>query len=83
MTRKGIIIIESEKEEVSYQTSTKNEYVPCVVIEGESGYHTTDWYWGDNFETAQKLADEYNDKLGITHEEVEDLKFHSMFTEAK
>jgi hypothetical protein len=82
MVRKGIIIVESEKEEVSYQTKTTMEYTPCMVVEGESGYNVIDWHWGEDREIAEKLAEDYNKKLGITQEEVEDLKFHSMFPEA-
>ena len=82
MAKKGIIIVESEKEEVSYQTKTTMEYTPCMVVEGESGYHVIDWYWGEDRGIAEKLAEDYNKKFGITQEEVEDLKFHSMFPEA-
>ena len=82
MTKKGIIIVESEMEEVSYQTTTTMEYTPCMVVEGESGYNVLDYHWGEDRAIAEKLAEDYNKKLGITQEEVEDLKFHSMFPEA-
>ena len=83
MVRKGIIIVESEKEEVSYQTTTTMEYTPCVVTEGESGYGVLNFHWGEDRAIAEKLAEDYNKKLGITQEEVEDLKFRSMFQEVR
>ena len=74
MARKGIIIIPSEIIEIN----GIEEFIPCVVIEGEKGYRLLDWHWGNDFEIAQKIADDYNAKLEITKEEVQKLTFDSM-----
>ena len=40
-------------------------WIPCIAVEGEPGFHKTDWRWDCDFETAQKIADERNLKLGL------------------
>lgn len=47
----------------------ENGYIPCIAIEGESGYYKTDWNWGKDLEQAKKFADERNAKLGINPKE--------------
>ncbi len=44
-------------------------YIPCIAIEGETGYHPTDWNWGTDLELANRLADERNAALGFTAKE--------------
>ena len=36
-----------------------------IVIEDEAGYSPTDWFF-PTMATAEKYADEYNEKLGLT-----------------
>ncbi len=45
-------------------TNDQGEYIPIICIEGESGYHKTDWTWGKDFKTAKKIAREKNLALG-------------------
>ena len=52
--------------------------IPCVVIDNEKGYHLTNWSWGKDIEVAKKLADEYNEKLGVSKEDVNRLVLQSM-----
>ncbi|MCK5607621.1 hypothetical protein KAR91_37400 [Candidatus Pacearchaeota archaeon] len=42
------------------------EFIACIAKEGETGYHKTDWTWGKDFEQAQGIADDMNEKMGIT-----------------
>lgn len=44
-------------------------FVPCIAVDGETGYYRTDWNWGADIELAQKIADEKNEKLGFTPKE--------------
>jgi hypothetical protein len=41
-------------------------YIPCIAVEGETGYYRTDWNWGSDIELAQEIADTKNDALGFT-----------------
>ena len=54
------------------------EYLCCIVKEGEKGYFKTDWAWGNNFELAQHITDERNQKMGYTEEEVQTIILQSM-----
>jgi hypothetical protein len=44
-------------------------YIPCIAVEGETGYYKTDWNWGTNLDIANQLADEKNLTLGFTAKE--------------
>lgn len=44
-------------------------FIPCIAVEGDTGYYKTDWNWGNDLEQAQKFADERNEKLGIGPDE--------------
>jgi len=68
----AIIILEEEKDR-------KGRYIPCIVKEGEKGYYPTTWQWGLDKAIAQKLADDYNQRLGLTKEQAEQLVLQSMF----
>ena len=70
MTARCIVIIESEKDEFGY--------IPCVVSENENGYRQLDWNWGNDRTVAEKLATEYNTKLGITESEKHRMIMESM-----
>jgi len=56
----------------------RGNYVPCIVKENEAGYFISNWTWGKDRKTAQKLADEYNEKLGVSKQEVMELTLKSM-----
>lgn len=47
-------------------TNDKGEFQVCIAVENVSGYYKTDWFWGNDFEVAEKIAKEKNEKLGIT-----------------
>lgn len=76
MSKRCVIIDESEKDD-------EGNYIPCVIVEGEKGYHTLDWNWGSDFKTAQGFADFHNENLGISKEEVEKLKHGSFVVSTK
>lgn len=42
-----------------------NGYIPCIAVEGESGYYKTDWNWGSDLKVANEIADEKNRAMGI------------------
>ncbi len=44
-------------------------YIPCIAVEGETGFYHTDWNWGPDLELARKFADEKNAQLGFTPKE--------------
>jgi hypothetical protein len=67
----AIIILETDKD-------CRGRYIPCIVKEGELGYYQTTWQWGDDKALAQKLADDYNKRLGLTEEQVQELVIQSM-----
>lgn len=67
----ALIIVETEKD-------SHGEYIPCIVKEGESGYYITTWKWGTDKDLAEKLADDYNKRLGLSKEEVVQLTLESM-----
>jgi hypothetical protein len=71
--RIAFVIIESEITETIKGVPDSAEYVPCIVIEGKSGYHTTNWFWGKDPVIANKLVAEYNHNLGLTPEDVHEL----------
>jgi hypothetical protein len=63
----------------------KKQHIPSVIKEGEKGHFPMTgkedqqpWYWG-SFEDACKLADEMNEKLGLSKEEVHKMILASMF----
>jgi hypothetical protein len=41
-------------------------YIPCIAVEGETGYHPTDWNWGNDLALANQIADEKNAALGFS-----------------
>lgn len=44
-------------------------YIPCIAVEGESGYYKTDWNWGSDLELAESFCDERNEVLGINRKD--------------
>lgn len=55
------------------------QYIPCIAVEGEKGYHRTDWAWGTDKGEAQRLADERNQKMGIDRREAARIQLGTMF----
>jgi hypothetical protein len=53
-------------------------YIPCIAVEGETGYHLTDWNWGDDFKFANQIADEKNAALGFTPREAALIQIGTM-----
>ena len=60
MTEKkhAIVILETCKDDMG-------NFIPCIVKENETGYYTTDWEWGSDLIEANRLAVEYNERLGF------------------
>jgi hypothetical protein len=54
------------------QANDNGEYNALIAVEGEHGYHKTDWYWGKDFALAQECADSKNYEGGIS--KIEALK---------
>ena len=44
-------------------------YIPCIAVEGVSGYYKTDWNWGTDLELAKKCCNDKNEKLGFSPKE--------------
>jgi hypothetical protein len=55
------------------------EYIPCLVVPGEHGYHKTDWRWGTDYEIAWELANDRNTLLGYIPEQVAKIVLDNMF----
>lgn len=55
------------------------QFIPCIAVEGEKGFHRTDWAWGTDKEQAQAWADERNEKMGISRMEAAKIQFKTMF----
>jgi hypothetical protein len=44
-------------------------FIPCIAVEGESGYYKTDWNWGTDIDLAEKIAQEKNALMGYTEKD--------------
>ena len=55
------------------------EFIPCIVREGMTGYCPTDWAWGKDLTIAEKLAQDRNDRMGISKKEAMGIVLRSMF----
>ena len=79
MKRMAMIIVSESRAE-------DGGYIPVIVKEGEGGFFpmtgkgkcASPWNWGTDREIAQQCADDYNEKLGLTKEEVAFLAGQSM-----
>ena len=64
------IIVPDQKDE--------HGYIPSAVFEGEPGHRpmmgqgdcAAPWYWGKDIETAQRICDEQNAKMGLSKDDV-------------
>lgn len=59
-------------------TDKSGQYIPCIAVEGESGYNLTDWTWGKDLDQAEAIADEKNEALGLTKEEAMKIVLSTM-----
>lgn len=60
--RRAYFILES-------QTNEKGEFRALIAVESEPGYFKTDWFWGSDFNQAEKIARKKNLVMGITIKE--------------
>ena len=58
-------------------------YIPCIAVEGEHGYHKTDWNWGSDLDIANKICDEKNEKLGYSPKEAFAIVLNTMRIKAE
>ena len=54
-------------------------YIPCIAVEGESGYYRTDWNWGSDLNIAEQIADEKNEALGFDKKTAVLIQLGTMF----
>lgn len=45
------------------------QFIPCIAVEGEKGYHKTDFLWGTDIDIAEECAKEKNEAMGISEKE--------------
>lgn len=71
-------------------------YRVSIVEEGVAGHTPTGtwpyegkpgqqlpWFWGDDYEQAKRLADEYNARLGLTPQDALDIVTSSMAAQSR
>lgn len=68
--RMAYFVLESERDD--------RGFIPCIAVEGERGYHKTDWHWNCSIDDAEKLCDEKNKNLGFTPREAMMIVFSTM-----
>lgn len=59
-------------------TDAFGEYTPRIVFEDVPGLFITDYAWGRNLAKAQKIAEDFNSKRGITPQDAMDIVSSSM-----
>lgn len=69
--RKAYFILETVR-------SPRGELVPCIAIEGVAGFYQTDWEWGTSITKAEKCAQDMNNRLGLTTEDVDKIVISTM-----
>lgn len=69
--RTAYMLLETER-------TAAGEYIPCIAVEGERGYHRTDWTWGKDLKIAQECADKKNAMLGLSKEDALKIVFSTM-----
>ena len=60
------------------EIDSNGNYVPCIAVEGENGYHRTNWQWGNDWDLLNKLCDAMNERLGLSKQEVILIQLQSM-----
>lgn len=71
--RLAYVITETEHDE--------NGYIPCLAVEGERGYHRTDWHWDCDLKMARELVDDLNKRLGLTKRDADVIIAGTMRTD--
>lgn len=64
-------IMETERDE-------NGNLIPCIAVEGETGFYRTDWQWGKDKALAEECADDMNAKLGIDKKEAMLIQLRTM-----
>ena len=59
-------------------TTDDGQYIPCIAVEGESGYHKTNWAWGSDYDIASKLCNARNGRQGISPKEANKIIIGTM-----
>ncbi len=69
-----------------------NGFIPSVVYEGEKGHHpmrgddgtgSSPWYWGKTLAEAQEIARGYNERAGLSEQDVNEIVLSSMFAKTR
>lgn len=64
-----MVVVAAEKRKAYFVMATRTndagEYQALIAVEGEKGYHPTDWFWGTDLAAAEAIAEDKNEKLGI------------------
>lgn len=59
-----------------------NMITPCIAVEGEAGYHKTDWKWEIHedmtIDDMQSIVDNKNEALGFDKEETDKIIFSTL-----
>ncbi len=42
------------------------KWIVCIAVEGECGYHKTDWHYDCEFPVANEIVDGLNARLGMS-----------------
>lgn len=53
-------------------------FIPCIAVENEAGYHKTDWEYGKDKSLANEAIDSCNKGLGLTPERAAEIVASSM-----
>lgn len=67
---------------VTHYDSEKG-YRVGIAKQGEKGYYLTDWFWGHDYEQAQKIADEKNIRMCGSLDEANKIICSSMFSKGR
>lgn len=51
---------------------------PVIAVEGEKGYHLTNFRYGPSFRDAKAQVDEFNRELGLSPEDVLEIVISTM-----
>lgn len=54
------------------------EYIPCVVVKGQKGYHPTELRWGKDRNSAKRMAVEKNKQMGFNKRDASSMVISAM-----
>ena len=60
------------------QTNKDGEFRALLAIEGQRGYNLTDWFWGNDYKVAAKIANDRNADMGIDEKEATMIQLGTM-----